>query len=286
MNAKVTGWAFATACAFLLLSAPMAASAQGSKQSTDAGAMSMGLMSSDRPQPGARDTNAYSDGYTYGNMPGLENADQLSINKVLAEELESVTRNGHTGAAWNVQDWYGPDLNKIWIRTEGAVVDGKTEDTTGAEALWWHAVSAFWGTQLGIRQDFGPGSHTYAAFGIEGLTPYWADVEATAYVGNDGRLMARFEGSYDLLITNRLILTPKIEANVYDRANLRRGLGTGLGNIAVGARLRYELSRKLAPYIGYVWDRDLGSTSRLTRAAGEGDLEVDSGFVAGVRVWW
>ena len=255
-------------------------------QQADTGAAGMGSMSGGTAPSGARDANGYSDGHTYGSMPGFEKADQLPISKLLAEQLESVTLNGRIGAAWNVQGWYGPDLNKLWIRTEGAVVDGKTEDATGAEALWWHAVAPFWATQLGIRQDLGPGSHTWAAFGLEGLTPYWFDVEATGYVGDDGRLMARLEGSYDLLITNRLILTPRVEAIAYDRTDRRRDTGTGLGSVGVGVRLRYEIRRKLAPYVGYTWDRATAGTARLARAAGEGSLEADSGWVAGLRVWW
>ena len=234
----------------------------------------------------ARDANAYSDGYTYGSMPALEKYDQLAIGTVLANELETVTRNGETGAAWKVQASYGPDLNKLWVRTEGAVVDDRTEDSTGGEALWWHAIAPYWATQIGLRQDIGPGSHTWAAFGIEGLAPYFFDVEATGYVGDDGRLMAHLEGSYDLLITNRLILTPKVESIFYDRTDRRRGTGTGLGSLGAGIRLRYEITRKFAPYVGYVWDRSMGSSGRLGVAAGEGDMEVDSGFVAGVRVWW
>lgn len=283
-NGRCIGAVVATSCAAILLAAPLAA--QTHQTSPGSESMSMGSMSGGRAPPDARDPNAFSDGFDYGSMPGLEQVDQLPISKILAERLESVTRNGRTGAAWDMQAWYGPDTDKLWIRSEGARVGSKIEDATGAEALWWHAFSPFWATQLGLRQDFGPGAHTYAAFGIQGLAPYWFEVRATGYVGNDGRLEARFLGSYDMLLTNRLILTPSVEAFAYSRNNLRRGIGTGLGSIAVGGRLRYEFSRKFAPYIGYVRDRALGGTARLKRAEGEGDLEENSGFVAGLRIWW
>lgn len=241
-------------------------------------------MSGGTAPPDARDPNAYADGFTYGPMSGLEKVDQLPIGKLFGEQLEGVSRSGKGGAAWDVQGWYGPDTSKVWFRTEGSVVEGKTGATTGAEALWWRAFSPFWATQLGVRQDFGTGARTHAAFGLQGLAPYWFEVEATAYVGDDGRLGARLKSSYDLLLTNRLILTPKIETNVYDRAEPPRNLGTGVGNVDLGVRMRYEITRKFAPYVGYVWDRALGNTADRLRAAGE--PIIDSQFVAGIRLWW
>lgn len=279
--------ALAAAGVALLLAAPLRAQEAGAPaRGADSGAMSMGSMTAGKAPADARDPNAHADGFDYGKMPGLENVDQLSIGKIFGERLESVTRSGRTGAAWNVEAWYGPDTSKAWLRTEGAAVDGNIEDATGAELLWWRAFSPFWATQLGLRQDFGPGAHTYAAFGIQGLAPYWFEVAATAYVGDDGRLAGRFESFYDLLLTNRLILTPRFEVNASDRANSRRDLGAGVSSVSLGVRLRYEFSRKVAPYVGYTWNRALAGTARLKRAAGEGNLEEDSGFVAGLRVWW
>lgn len=246
--------------------------------------MSMGPMSGGRAPADARDPNAYADGYDYGAVPGMEKVDQLPIGKVFAEQVEGLSRSGRGGAAWDIQGWYGPDTSKLWVRTEGSVVGGKTGATTGAEGLWWRAFSPFWATQLGVRQDIGAGAHTYAAFGVQGLAPYWFEFEATVYVGEEGRAGARLKSSYDLLLTNRLILTPKIEANLGSRAEPRRNLGTGLTDLGIGLRLRYEFTRKFAPYIGYVWDRAVGSSADLLRAAGEPAL--DSQFVAGLRLWW
>lgn len=269
----------ALGCATLLASVPVLAADQ-------TGMASMAMTSAsggDSPQE-LRDPSGDSDGYTYGDMPGFEHVDQLPIGKVFAERLEGLSEDGHGGFGWNVEGWYGPDTEKLWVRTEGFVLGARTDATSDAEALWWHAVSPFWAMQLGVRQDLGTGAHSYAAVGIQGLTPYWLEVAATGYIGEDGRLTARLEGWYDLLLTNRLILTPSFETNVYDRADPRRDQGAGLGDIEGGLRLRYEITRKLAPYIGYEWVGAVGRSAQLQRAAGE--PELDKQLVAGLRLWW
>jgi len=260
------------------------ASMPGMAQTPGADTMEMGRMQGGRAPADARDPNAYSDGYEYSGMPGLEETDRLAFARVFPEQLELSSGDEGEGVAWDVQAAYGPDEQKLWLRTEGAAIDGKTDSSTSAEALWWRAFSPFWATQLGMRQDFGDGAHTYLALGVQGLAPYWFEVEATAYVAEDGRLAARFQASYDLLLTNRLILTSKIESDLYSRAEPDRDLGTGVTNIEVGVRLRYEITRKFAPYIGFSWDRALGSTADRLRAAGESVPEKL--VIAGVRAWW
>lgn len=247
--------------------------------------MDMGPMQGGKPPPDARDPDGYSQGYEYAtDMPGLEQSDRIVFGKVLADELEFLSGNEGDGYAWSVQANYGGDRNKLWLRTQGLKVPGELDPTTSGELLWWRPYTAFWGTQLGLRQDFGAGAHTYLAAGIEGLAPYWFEVQATAYVGEDGRLAARVKASYDLRFTNRLILTPGVEANAYSRAEDERGLGAGLGNLEGGLRLRYELHRKFAPYLGYVWERSFADTADRRRA--EGDPVNERRFVAGIRMWW
>lgn len=246
--------------------------------------MDMGSMQGGRVPADARDPHAYAEGYEYTGMPGLEQSDQITFGWVLADEFEAVSGNEGDGFAWSVQANYGDDRNKLWLRTQGLKVPGELDPTTSGEALWWRPMSAFWGTQLGVRQDFGAGAHTYLAAGIEGLAPYWFEVEATAYVGEDGRLAARLKGSYDVLFTNRLILTPSLEANLYSKSEDERALGSGLGNLEGGLRLRYEFSRKVAPYVGYVWERSYSGTADRRRA--EGEPINEHRVVAGIRMWW
>ena len=150
--------------------------------------------------------------------------------------------------------------------------------------MWWRPHSAYWGTQVGLRQDIGSGAHTYLAAGFEGLAPGWFMIEATAYLGDDGRLAARLKLSYDVRFTNRLILTPNLEANAYSRSEDERNLGAGLGNVEAGLRLRYELQRKFAPYLGYVWERSFSDTGERRRAAG--DPVNERRCVAGLRMWF
>ena len=231
----------------------------------------------------ARDPNAYADGYEYTTMPGMEMTDQIVYGMVQLEEFEYLSSNEGDGYAWSVQANRGNDSNKLWLRMQGLKIANELDPTTSGEVLWWRPYSAFWGTQLGIRQDFGAGSHTYLAAGVEGIAPNWFKVEATAYLGDDARLSARLKGSYELRFTNRLILVPSLEANVYSKAEDERGLGAGLGNIEGGLRLRYELHRKFAPYLGYVWERSFAGTADRRPA---GDSVNEHRFVAGIKLWW
>lgn len=238
----------------------------------------------DGSTPGKRDPNAYSDGYGQSGMPGMEKTDKMAIGKLLIDQLEFTQGKQGSGVAWDLYAWYGSDRNKLYLRSEGGVVRSTADYTTSGEVLWWRALTPFWATVLGVRQDFGRGSHTHLALGMEGITPYWFNVQATTYVADNGGFSARLKVSYDLLITNRLILEFELESNIYSKANPRRGIGTGLANIEPQLRLRYEFSRKFAPYIGFDWDYALGNTADRRRALGE--PVSDPRFVAGVRLWW
>ncbi len=247
-------------------------------------AMKMAPMLGGPAPPDARDPDAYADGYEYTGMPGMEQTDRIVYGTLLADEFEFLSGNEGKGYAWNVQGNYGSDRDKLWLRTQGLKLPGELDPTTSGELLWWRPYTAFWGTQLGLRQDFGDGAHTYLAAGVEGMAPYWFKVEATGYVGEDGRLSARLKGAYDMRFTNRLILMPSLETNAYSRSEDERGLGAGLGNIEGGLRLRYELHRKFAPYAGYVWERAFAGSADRRRAAG--DPVNERRFVAGLRMWW
>jgi copper resistance protein B len=153
------------------------------------------------------------------------------------------------------------------------------------ELLWDHVVSAWWNLQAGARQDFGPGqSRTWAALGIEGLAPQWFETEASIYASDEGRTAARLKAQYELLLTQRLVLQPFAEANFYGRSDPTRELGSGLSDLEISFRLRYEAYREFAPYVGFAWLRRFGQTADLVRAAGgeRSDLEL----VAGLHVWF
>jgi copper resistance protein B len=186
--------------------------------------------------------------------------------------------------AWEAQSWIGTDLDRAWLRSEGERVDGVTE-SADIELLYGHSISPWWDVVAGVRHDFGYGpSQSFAAFGVVGLAPYKYEVEATAYIGESGQTSARVELEYDTLLTNRLILESLVEFAWHGRDDERRGVGSGLGTAEVGFRLRYEFTRKFAPYIGVVRERAFGDTAAFRRDAGE-DID-DTRFVVGLRTWF
>jgi copper resistance protein B len=202
----------------------------------------------------------------------------------LFNRLEGWDANPGTGVHWEGRSWIGTDLNRLWLRTEGTIRDGRLDDAD-LEVLYGHSVSAWWDVLGGIRHDFKPGeSQDFAAIGVQGVAPYKFEVAATAYIGQGGQTAARLEGEYELLFTNRLILQPLVEVNFYGQDDARRGIGSGLSTVEAGLRLRYEVTRRFAPYIGVVQERAYGSTASLRRALGEDPNETR--VVAGARIWF
>ena len=208
-----------------------------------------------------------------------------SIQKfVLLDRLEAWNADDGNGLAWEALGWLGTDLNRLWLRSEGDRVDDTTE-SADLEVLYGRSIARWWDVVAGVRQDFGEGpSQTFAAIGVIGLAPYKFDVEATAYIGESGQTAARFEAEYDTLLTNRLILQWLVEADLYGKDDARRGIGSGLSTVEAGLRLRYEFTRKFAPYIGVAWERAYAGTADFRRDEGE---EIDdTRFVAGLRIWF
>ncbi len=200
------------------------------------------------------------------------------------ENLEVLSTGGNTSVPYDLQAWYGRTYDRAVLKAEGEIEGGEIKEAR-SELLWGHAIAAYWDTQLGVRYDSGEGpNRSWLAFGVQGLAPYSFEVEATGYLGDSGRSALRLDASYELLITQKLILQPRIEANVYGKSDPDRRLGSGLSDISAALRLRYEFRREFAPYIGIEWVRNYGETEDLARAAGE-DAN-DTRFVAGLRFWF
>lgn len=213
----------------------------------------------------------------------MQMEDNAPLGMALLDELEWHEIDNHNAVHWDGQFWYGNDYDKAWLRTEGNAAAGDYEGL--AELFWDRIVNRWWHVQAGARHDFGDGpGRTWAGFGFQGLAPYWFEVEATAYVGEEGRTAARFSAEYDLLFSQRLILQPKIEFDLYGKDDPRNGIGSGLADSEISLRLRYEIRRELAPYVGIVWTRSFGDTADFARAAGDDDDDVQ--FVAGLRAWF
>ena len=212
-------------------------------------------------------------------------SDNMVFHQILFDELEyRRSRHGGSGLAWDAQGWVGRDYNRLWIKSEGERQGGKTEDAR-LELLYSRPVAAFWDLQAGLRHDFGEGPRrNWLALGIQGLAPYWFDVEATAYIGNSGRTALRLTTEYQFVLTQRTFLAPELEANVYGKSDRERGIGSGLSDVSFGLRLRHEIRREFAPYVGVNWTRRFGGTADLARAAGEPVQQRQ--LVLGVRAWF
>ena len=218
-------------------------------------------------------------------MPGMDTDmnDAGIIHRVWIENLEGAY-GAKNGGAWDAQGWLGADFDKLWVKSEGATIGGKTQDSK-IEVLWAHAILPFWDTQLGVRHDFSGGpSRKWAAFGVQGISPYWFDVELTGYVGEEGRTAVRLKTEYDINLTQRVILKPEINVNAYGKPDRARQIGAGLSGGQFELRLRYEFSRRFAPYAGYVYDRKFAGSASLARLAG--NPAVDHRAVAGVEFFF
>ncbi|WP_250623755.1 copper resistance protein B [Pinirhizobacter soli] len=223
---------------------------------------------------------------TYPTHPGMGEMDMHATPFNVFTRVDELERGFGTGSAvtsFNAGGWIGGDLDRFAWRAEGELERGT--DDASVEAFYSHAVAAFWNIQAGVRQDVGDGaSRSWAAFGVHGLAPYWFDLEATAYLGQGGRTAVRVEARYEVLFTQRLVLTPKFELNAYGKSDPSRDIGSGVSDVEAGLRLRYEFTRRFAPYLGLDWQRRLGNTASMARAQGQ-----DAGqwrWVAGLRLWF
>ncbi len=203
---------------------------------------------------------------------------------MLIDRLEAWDADGGTGLEWEGLGWVGTDLNRLWVRSQGEHSSGRLESAE-LEILYGRSLSPWWDLVAGIRHDFKPGQlQDFAAIGVIGLAPYKFEVEATAYLGQSGQTAARIELEYDTLLTNRLILQPLIEINFFGKDDELRGIGSGLSTIEFGLRLRYEITRQFAPYIGVVREQSFGRTADFRRS--DGDAVSDTRVVAGFRLWF
>jgi copper resistance protein B len=202
---------------------------------------------------------------------------------VLIDQMELQLSDGSAQYGWDARGWIGGDVNRFWFRSEG--------DHEGAlpaaqfHLLYGRAFARWWDVTMGMRQDFGEGpAQAWAAVGIQGLAPQWFDVEATAYIGAKGRTHFRFEAEYQMLITNRLVLEPLVELEIYGKDDPEHFIGAGLSTVDAGLRLRYEIRREIAPYAGITWNWKFFGTADAAR---ERNKPVSNPrFTIGLRTWF
>lgn len=203
---------------------------------------------------------------------------------LMVDHLETSLNGDHDNLHWDAAYRWGGDIHKLWLKTEGELDwhDGTVEDTE-LQVLYGRAVASFWDVQWGIRHDHhfdGRAGLTHAVVGINGLAPYWFEVDAAAFVSEDGDITARVEAEYELFLSQRLILQPSLSLGMAAQSIPERGVGAGLSQAEAGLRLRYEFKREFAPYIGVTWSRHFGETRRFQ------GKQQDTHWVAGLRLWF
>jgi copper resistance protein B len=210
--------------------------------------------------------------------------DQRVYVHATLEQFEYRAAGHESLSRWEGEAWLGTDGQRLWFKSEGEVSRDGAVAGGIHELLYDRPVSSYFDVQAGVRydKDSDPG-RTWAAVGVQGLAPYRFRVALTGYVGNGGRLAARAQGSCDLLISQRLILQPQLEVNLYSKADPERRIGSGVSELDAGLRLRYEITRKFAPYVGVSFRHAFAQTAALERATG-GSSQVLSAMI-GVRAW-
>ncbi|WP_405051500.1 copper resistance protein B [Sphingomonas sp.] len=204
---------------------------------------------------------------------------------VMFNIAEAQFRNGRDGFEWDGEGWYGGDINRLWIKSEGDGAFGRSIEKAEVQALYSRAVGPYFNLQGGLRYDFKPNpSRVYATAALEGLAPGLFDVEGSLFLSNKGELLARVEGYYDQRITQRLILQPRAELNFAAQSTRELGVGSGLSDAEVGLRLRYDIRREFAPYVGVQYRRAFGQTRQYLRD--EGEKAGGWSLLTGVRVWF
>lgn len=205
-------------------------------------------------------------------------------SQVLFDRFEAWHARGGAGGRWDGTAWIGTDLNRVWIRSEGERGDGRVEEAD-VEILYGHSVATWWDLVAGVRHDIRPGAaQDFLAMGTMGLAPGKFEIKATGYLGSGGQTALRLEAQRDLLLTNRLILQPLVEVNAFGRDDPRRGIGSGLSTIEAGLRLRYEIDRRFAPYLGIVREHAFGGTADARH--NEGQNADTTRLVAGIHFWF
>ncbi len=219
--------------------------------------------------------------YVNGSMPVM---DQRVYVHALLDQFEARYSGEGGQFRYDGQAWVGSDYNKLWLKSEGTVGTNGRFGDGDHEILYDRAISRYFDVQSGVRLDIDHGpTRAWGAIGLQGLALYFFDVETTFYFSDRG-VAGRLNGSYDIFITNRLILQPQAELNFYSNSDSARGVGRGLSDVDTGLRLRYEWHRKIAPYIGITYSNMLAENRNFPGNIGKNSSSIN--FTFGIRSWF
>mgnify|MGYP006144074463 CR=1 FL=1 len=236
---------------------------------------------------GVRAPSAQEMAAAFPDLGGMQMKDHMgstSLFFVSADRLEAQREGDETAAVWEAKVGWGGDHDRLWLESSGERVEGESESLE-TRLYWTRAVSRWWDAAVGLRQDGGEGDpRRWVSVGVQGLAPYFVETQLHLFVGESGRTALAVELEYDARLTQRLILQPVVEVTAYGKEDAANGVGRGLAELEAGLRLRYEVRREIAPYIGVEWSRHLGDTADRVRDAG-GEVS-HSAAVMGVRLWY
>jgi len=241
-------------------------------------------------QPEMRDPHAYSDGYGLTTGPYLQPsqrkivlADEKTFTGLWMDRLEFVQHDVMQGAEMEGFAWFGNSYRQIIVQAQIETLEGAVEEGE-VDVLYSRAVSPFWDLRYGAHRSFGENAdRDWAAIGFKGLAPYWFEIDATLHIGNSGHAAFDFEAEYELLLTQRLVLQPRIDIMAFSKTDADLGRGSGLSTIKAGARLRYELDRQFAPYLGVERVSRYGETADLMPIGGD---RTETHWVLGLKFWF
>lgn len=210
--------------------------------------------------------------------------DDPTLAKIMIDQLEWRSADEANPYVLEAQGWIGKDLHKLWIKTDVERVDGEIEEAE-VQALYSHAIAPFWDFQVGVRQDLKPEpDRNWGVIGVQGLAPYFFEIDAALFVGESGDTALRLSAEYEWMLTQKWVLSPEVTVNFYGQNNAEYGTGSGLSDAQAGLRLRYEIRREFAPYIGVNWQHSFGNTADFMQEHGE--VTADTQWVAGIRAWF
>lgn len=200
----------------------------------------------------------------------------MRFSQILFNLAEIQVRDGRDGYRWDGEGWFGGDIHRLVVKSEGEGALGGRIGAAEVQALYARAIDPYWNVQAGVRQDVGAGARrTYAVIGVEGLAPYWFDVDGALFLSDKGELLGRAEAWVDQRLTQRAILQPRLEVNLAAQDVADQRIAAGVSSIEAGLRLRYEIAREFAPYVGVNWERRYGP------ARGGG-----AALALGIRTWF